>query len=154
PHRMEGRTRRFLEWATELSATAVRSGKQIDVSVKIENRHTGHDFPTGLPDRNVILLVEASDAGGALEQTGGARVPAWASGDGKMDPARDLGGRAGTGYARMLVDADGKGPVHYLRAVKAAAQDNRLRPGAADQVTVQFATHSGPVQVRIRVLHR
>jgi hypothetical protein len=154
PHRMEGRTRRFVEWATELSATATRNGTQLTVSVKIENRHTGHAFPTGLPDRNVIVLVEATDGEGALPQTGGPHVPVWASGDGKTDPGRDLAGRAGIGYARFLVDASGKGPVHYLRAVRASNQDNRLRAGATDRVTFQFTARRGPVKVRVRLLHR
>jgi hypothetical protein len=153
PHRFMGRTARFIAWATELSAHARRDGKELIVDVTVENRHTGHRFPSGLPDRNALLVVEARDAHGPLRLVDGPKLPAWASGDGRTDRARDLAGRPGRGYARMLAAADGESPVFYLRAVR-QNEDTRLMPGARDQAQFRFAATSEPVTVTARIVHR
>ncbi|HEX2572705.1 MAG TPA: multiheme c-type cytochrome, partial [Polyangia bacterium] len=64
PHGFEGVSERMIAWAVELRATARRVGGEIVVDVEVENRHTGHSFPSGLPDRHALLLVSASDGGG------------------------------------------------------------------------------------------
>src|SRR5262249_41785880 len=55
PHGFEGATPRMVAWAVELRLAARREGGEIAVDVELENRHTGHCFPSGLPDRNVVL---------------------------------------------------------------------------------------------------
>ena len=151
---MEGRSPRFIAFATELSASAKRVGDRIEVRVRVENRHTGHAFPSGFPDRNAILLVEVSDGSGLLTETDGPVVPWWASGDGRQDPGRDFAGRAGRGYARVLAAADGESPVFYLRAVKAGEDDSRLRAGSVDESTFGFKAVGGAARVRVSLRHR
>ena len=155
PHRVEGRSARYVAWATELSVAARRDADIISATVRVENRHTGHAFPSGLPDRNVLLLVEAMDDDGPLSAIDGPRLPSWASGDGATDPARDLAGVPGRGYARVLHDADGRGPVFYLRAVNAPyAGDTRLKVHGVDENTWRFTSRGKPVRVRARLVHR
>ncbi len=162
PHRFEGRSPRFIRWAVETFATADLSGEEVVVQVSLENRHTGHTFPSGLPDRNVLLRVEARDANGALVQTGGPRLPAWASGTG-IDPERDYAGQAGKGYARRLRDVSGNGPVFYIMAVGelepeddegVEEADNRVLPGEVDSTEVRFQFRGEPVTITVTVLHR
>ena len=155
PHEFKGRTARFVAWATELSASARRDGGQIAVDVAVENRHTGHRFPSGLPDRNALLVVTATDGTGApLALASGPTLPGWASGDGKTDPARDLAGQPGRGFARVLGASSGEAPVFYLRAVRDAAPDTRLAPGDVDRSSYRFAAGSGAVTVTARIVHR
>ena len=145
PHGFEGVSERMIAWAVELRATARRVGVEIVVDVEVENRHTGHSFPSGLPDRHALLLVSASDAGGTLTQTAGPTLPVAAERTG-----------AGQFYGRRLAAADGREPVFYAFAVRDAAPDTRLRPGAIDRTSFRFAPSAtgGPAEVRVEILHR
>jgi hypothetical protein len=87
-------------------------------------------------------------------------VPAWGTGDGVTDPARDYGGRPGAGFARVLASAKGESPVFYLRAVgagdaPAADADSRLRPGGSWSGRFDFSLPAGhSATVRARIIHR
>src|SRR5262249_33597911 len=69
----------------------------------LSNVGAGHDVPTGVTLRNLILLITARDReGAALPQVSGPTVPNWG---GVGDPTRgNLAGLPGKGYARVLVD--------------------------------------------------
>ncbi len=71
-HRILGTTAEFLENALSMTMEAEVVGDSVEVEVAITNDQTGHHVPTGVTIRNMILLVEASQAsdGEPLEHTG------------------------------------------------------------------------------------
>jgi hypothetical protein len=59
-----------------------------------------------------------------------------------------LAGKAGKIFAKMLLDANGKGPVPFWGA-PALSKDNRLVPDRADRGVYVFAEKSSLVRVRL-----
>src|SRR5690606_447275 len=64
-----------------------------------------------------------------------------------------LAGAAGTGFARVLVGADGDRMVPHFLAVDVAS-DNRLLPGGAAETTHRFAAPCADPEVRATLIHR
>jgi hypothetical protein len=104
----------------------------------------GHRVPTGFVDRNLVLVVQAFDAGRQ-------RVPARSGPVLSVRAGAELAGLAGRLYAKQLADFDGQGPVPFWRADPAVV-DTRLLPGRADRVRFVFGGRAETV--RVRVLHR
>jgi hypothetical protein len=97
--------------------------------------------PTGFVDRHLVLVVDAVDAAGQnVRASNGPVLPAYAG------PA--LKGRPGRVFAKLLVGADGTGPVPFwhddVRVI-----DNRLIPGKTDAITFTFRPALSSVRVRI-----
>jgi hypothetical protein len=64
---------------------------------------------------------------------------------------KELAGRAGKLYARLLKDFDGRSPAPFWKADPDAV-DSRLTPGEPDRVT--FAFPNGTTRLRLRLLYR
>jgi len=140
-HEFPGTTPEFLRQAVTLRARSTIDGEDLVVRVDLTNSGAGHDVPTGVTLRNLILVVSpATKDGEALEQRsaqegGGPRVPNWG---GVGDPAEhDFAGLAGKGYARVLVDENLVENVLFTEAV--GEFDNRVAAGATDTTTYRFA---------------
>jgi hypothetical protein len=117
-------------------------GFRADVEVRAEE--VGHWVPTGFVDRNLVLVVEAlAKDGRPLGRWDGPRLPAAAG--------KGYAGRPGKLYAKLLRDADGKGPVPFWRDVPEAV-DTRLVPGQPDRLHFTFVP--GADRIRLRLLHR
>lgn len=139
----DGSQLEMLRRSLRLEARAARGGGAVRVVMKLTAEGVGHRVPTGHPDRQVILVVEAADARGRPEAASeGPRLP---------PEAGALAGLAGKVYARQLRDEAGHGPASFWRAA-AEAEDTRLRPGVADAVAVSFPASAS--RLRVRVLHR
>lgn len=124
-----------------LRLEVTKSGRRVTTRLVAEN--VGHRVPTGFPDRQVLLVVEAFDARGKpVAQTSGPTLPT---------AAGDLAGRAGRVYARWPTDTGGHSPVPFWRALP-EPRDTRLLPDRADECGFNFA--SPPESLRVRVLHR
>ena len=95
------------------------------VTVRLWTEGAGHRVPTGFIDKHLILLVDGEDAAGkpvALQS--GPRLPAVAG--------KELEGRPGKLYAKLLHDFDGHSPAPFWRADPEAV-DTRLTPGRTDE---------------------
>lgn len=118
-----------------------KDGQRVTTRLVAEN--VGHRVPTGFIDRQLLLVVEAFDAGGKpISLTSGPTLPR---------AAGDLAGLPGRVHARWPTDAEGRTPVPFWRAIP-EVEDTRLIPHRADERVFTFA--SPPARVRVRVLHR
>lgn len=143
----------FMRASVALTATADRRGDTLRVRVSVANATAGHHLPTGSPMRQLLLVVDARDAGGrALPLVAGERLPSWA-GEGRE--AADLAGRPGRAFAKVLADlveypadrAQGRrfvryDPAPYWRPTVVVA-DTRIPAEATDVSEYAFALPRG-----------
>ena len=137
-HVFEGTTPDMLRRAGKLRVASVVDGQTLTVTAAVSTVGAGHDLPTGVTLRHLILVIDVTDRTGArLPQAtgsaGGPRVPDWG---GVGDPESGaFAGLPGRGYARVLVDQFLVENVLFTEAVNAF--DNRIKAGASD--TTQYA---------------
>jgi hypothetical protein len=111
------------------------------VRVDVTNSGAGHDLPTGVTIRNLILVVAPTTSDGTVlaqqgaADGGGPRVPNW-GGAGAGDE-RNFAGRPGKGFARVLVDENLVENVLFTEAINEF--DTRIAAGATDTSTYRFA---------------
>ena len=145
----------LLQNSVTMEVTASRSADNILVIVNIINDRTGHSIPTDSPLRQMILLVDAQDAGGkALTQVAGLTVPEWA---GVGNPAQGYyAGLPGTGYAKILIElwTEVTPTAAYWNPTRLVS-DNRIPALASDTNNFDFLspTH-GMVKVNVRLIFR
>lgn len=154
-HDIEGTSPAYLENAVSLAMTAVQSGNELEVEVSITNDQAGHSVPTGVTFRNMVLVVEAREAGGglALAQTSGSTVhPLGGQGDPLLG---DYAGQPGKLYMKINEDGAGTHAVVFTEAVT-IAEDNRIAPLATDTTVLCFAVPGNPADVEVdaRLIYR
>jgi len=127
----------FMQKTVAMTVTAQISGTHLAVDVAITNIFAGHHVPTDYPGRNMILLVEATDAQGhALPLASGPAVPEWGGAGSRPD---DYAGRPGKGYAKVLRDrVTGEYPVVSYWKQAFIQSDNRIPAGATDWSHYEF----------------
>ena len=134
----------MLRRCLRLEAAARPDGGGWAVAVRVTAEGVGHRVPTGFADRQVLLVVEGTDAEGKpVSPQAGPRLPGLAG--------KALAGKAGRLYAKVLQDFDGRSPAPFWRAAPEFA-DSRLKPGATDASEYRFP--AGVRSVRVRLLHR
>ena len=134
----------MLRRCLQLSLAAKRDGGDVRVSVELRTEGAGHRVPTGFVDRNLVLLVTATDdAGRELPVRDGPKLPVVAG--------KSMTGQAGRLYAKQLKDFDGRSPVPFWRA-DPDVTDTRLLPGQPDSATWRFPATA--TEVRVRIWHR
>ncbi len=154
-HRILGTTAEFLENALSMTMEAEVVGDSVEVEVAITNDQTGHHVPTGVTIRNMILLVEASQAsdGEPLEHTGSTVIHDLG---GVGDPAEGYyAGLPGRLYGKINIAENGTSPTFFTDAV-AIVDDNRIPALATDTTNYTFAipSESGDLEIRARVIYR
>lgn len=112
-----------------------------DIEVRVEG--AGHRVPTGFIDRHLLLVVDGLSGTIALPAASGPVLPAGAG--------RELVGRPGKLYAKLLHDFDGTTPAPFWRADPTVA-DTRLAPGQTDRLAFSFP--AGTERIRVRLLYR
>ena len=145
----------FLASAVTLILTATQASDGVLAAVAISNRGAGHSIPTDGWMRNLILLVEATDAAGnSLAYLGPQSVPQW-GGVGPVEQG-NYAGLPGKGFARLLEDWEGEAPAPPWRNGIRVRSDNRIGAGATDRSDYFFAlpASDGPVRVTARLIHR
>ena len=140
-HTFEGTTPDFLRRAVKLRSFAAVSGDTLTVDVSITNDGAGHAVPTGVTLRHLILLVTATERGGAAltyldKDKNGQTVPNW-GGIGDL-AAGNFAGQPGKGFARVLVD-NRFFAENVLFTDATSAFDNRIAAGATDSSSYHFA---------------
>jgi hypothetical protein len=134
----------MLRRGVKLAVTVKRERDGVHAQVEVRADGAGHRVPTGFIDRQLLLVVEPFGAGiRPLKARAGPVLPAAAG--------RELQGRPGRLYARILKDADGLSPAPFWRA-DGEPIDTRLLPGKPDLTTFVFPAETQRVQVRL--LHR
>ncbi len=138
----------LLKNTVTLESSAKRVGNQLNVQVSITNDKTGHHVPTDAPIRQMILVVEATDAGGnrlALKE--GPVNPDWAG---------NFAGQPGKTFMKVLRDEwTGETPTAaYWRPIT-IVEDTRLAALATDIQQFTFLLPAGTAaKVQVRVLFR
>ncbi len=172
PHRFEGTNqnasvgekKRYLEWAVDLTITntKVESGI-VSFDVNVVNSHTGHTYPSGVTQRNVVLLVEAAQSGTSLAQvneqtidTPGGNFP-----DGYYEGEGDYAGKPGKVFMkhnRMVVDNEELDPffndILYAFAVE-ELYDTRIKANQTDTTHYEFQTiDNSEITITARLIYR
>jgi nitrate/TMAO reductase-like tetraheme cytochrome c subunit len=134
----------MLRGAVTLSAATRRDGGVVRAEVEVRADGAGHRLPTGFIDRHLLLVGEGLGADGRpLPLQDGPVLSAVAG--------RELAGRPGKLYAKLLKDFDGQAPAPFWKADPDAA-DTRLTPGEPDRVTFTFP--EATARLRVRLLYR
>lgn len=146
---------KLLQNAVTMTATAQVEGDTVVVEVEITNDQTGHHVPTDSPLRHLILLVQATDAGGnQLTQLEGPRVPEWG---GTGDPNEGYcAGLPGKAFAKVLEElwTEISPSAAYWNPTRVLS-DNRLAALATDTSTYTFAApREGGAMVEVTLLFR
>jgi len=148
-HQMLGITdESFLASAVTMTSHATHDQNVLAVHVSIVNDKTGHKVPTDTPLRQMILIVEASDANGrALTLQQGPVNPAWAG---------NLAQRPGKTFAYILQDKmTGEYPTSAFWRQTNVVEDTRLAPLATDTTNYAFELPAGQTaKVQVRLLYR
>ncbi len=163
-HNMPGsRDARFIASALKINVAAEKNKNGLTVDVTITNEKAGHHFPTGVPMRNLILLVAANDGGGKkLEFAGGPVVPDWGGIGSEING--DYAGLPGKGFAKILGDAAAeypgkvnpnyRSPAPHWRQTRIVS-DNRIPAGGSDSSRYLFKPKkSGCSTVKVKLIYR
>jgi hypothetical protein len=145
----------FMQDAISLSAEAGRQGQAIQVQVTVENDNTGHKVPSDSPLRNLILLVEATDASGQpLSLLQGERLPDWA-GNEAGQPGH-YAGKPGRVFALLLKERwTGVSPTGAYWNPVEVVSDTRLAPLSRDESSFTFeAAEVGSTSLKIELIFR
>ena len=87
-----------MEWAVDLTVTNTRvENGVLSFDVNVTNSHTGHTYPSGVTQRNVVLLVEVAQLGTVLTQLNDQTIdkPGGNFPDGYFEGKGDYAGKPG-----------------------------------------------------------
>jgi hypothetical protein len=118
--------------------TPSADGRGIEVEITAER--VGHQVPTGFVDRQLILLVTATDEAGQRVAPGaGPRLP---------PSAGNWSGAAGMLYAKQLFDDKRYSPVPFWTPIEKIL-DTRLKPDEPDRRTFVFSASARQATVQL-----
>ena len=145
-----------------------KENNKLIVTVSVKNKNRGHDFPTGSPMRNAILLIEAKDKEGKeLRLIKGSKLSNYAG---------SLKDKPGKLFAKILQETSSlyavkhgeKGIAYRETANKLGipahdwwnvyiASDTRIKPNKEDISIYEFsvwALHATPLQINAKLIWR
>jgi hypothetical protein len=151
-HEFPGTTPEMLQSAVTLHAHSAVEDGALAVRVEVTNSGAGHDLPTGVTLRNLILVVTATTKDGtALAQVtgadGGPRIPNW--GGSGTEGSGNFAGMPGKGYARVLTDENLVENVLFTEAY--SEFDGRIKAGATDATTYRFTLPKNFAKEDVRI---
>jgi hypothetical protein len=134
----------MLRRCVRVAAVVQRESERVRSELRVSAEGAGHRVPTGFIDRHLLLVVDGLTARGeVVPPSDGPRLPTVAG--------KELAGKAGWLYAKLLKDEEGKSPVPFWKA-NAEPVDTRLTPGEAD--VTRYVFPAKVERVRVRVLYR
>jgi hypothetical protein len=157
----------FMKQAIDLQLRTEQKGNRLNVIATVTNLSAGHHYPSGNPMRNMILLVDASNADGrSLPLIDGDKVPIW-GGVGSVAEG-NYAGLPGRGFAKILRDAipypDSREKRHFRPEYPAPhwrpaliESDTRIPANGTDSSHYGFrvpAGQNGPVRITARLIYR
>tara|TARA_Y100000031_G_scaffold152303_1_gene195197 strand:+ start:491 stop:2161 length:1671 start_codon:yes stop_codon:yes gene_type:complete len=139
------RNQKFMSEAIKMDLKVSFHDSILNVIVEITNEKAGHHYPTGVPMRNMILLVSTVDSlGNNLKQVEGPTVPNW-GGIGLYEEG-NFAGFPGKGFAKVLADISKEFPSvnknyqyptpHWKQSV--VLKDNRIPAKGTDVSLFKF----------------
>lgn len=138
-----GSQEEMLRGCLSLGGHVRRDGAALAVTAEVVASQVGHRVPTGYIDRQVILVVEATDAAGRpVAPLDGPLLP---------KPAGGLAGKPGRLFAKVLDDPDGHAPAPFWWS-GGDLRDTRLWPERPETITWRFPDAAR--SVRLRLLYR
>lgn len=148
-HTMRGASdETLLQNTVTMTTDAQRGDNQVQVQVSITNDQAGHDVPTDVPIRSLILVVEAVDASGNV----------FALVDGSTNPAfsGNYGGLPGKTFAKVLKDNwTGETPTAAFWRPVTIVEDNRISPFETDTTNYTFTVPANEaVTINVRLIYR
>lgn len=153
-HDFPGATPELLKDAATLSVEGDVESGVLTVTVGVKNVNVGHNLPSGIAIRNMLLLVTPVRANGdTLRYLGTERVPDY-GGSGPVS-AGNYAGYPGRGFALVFADQLGRRNVMDWQAVKIVT-DTRIKPKATDTSVYRFAMppNSGKMTIQTRLIYR
>ncbi len=161
---LPGKRKRYLDWAVDLTVTNARVENGIlSFDVNVINSHTGHTYPSGVTQRNVVLLVEATQSGTVLAQSNDQVVdtPGGNFPEGHYEGKGDYAGKPGKIFMkhnRMVVDNEELSPffhdVLYAYAVE-ELYDTRIKANQTDTSHYEFQTiDTNKITITARLIYR
>jgi hypothetical protein len=142
----QGSLGEMLHRCVRVEAALARDGNGVRCRVSVRVEGAGHRVPTGYIDRQLLLVAEGFDtAGRALAPLRvGSRLP--------EEAGRELAGKPGRLYAKVLRDEAGHRPAPFWGHDGAEPSDTRLIPGQVDRLELEYP--AGLARLRVRVLYR
>ena len=139
-HRTPGGELKMLASTLSLNVQRKATARGIEVRVEVVSSNVGHRVPTGFPDRQLVLVVDAFDAdGNRVEPLEGPRLPAsvgeWSALPGML-------------YAKQLTGERRRTPIPYWLPVFDML-DTRLHPNRPDRRAFVFPASVERVTVRL-----
>jgi mono/diheme cytochrome c family protein len=135
----------LLQNTAKLDITTERDGDTLTVEVRVTNTNAGHHIPTDSPLRQILLVVEVTDANGnpiALES--GTTLPEWTG---------DLAGQPGVYYAKILEEIWTEiSPTGAYWSPTRIVEDTRLAAFESHSSSYTFAVdqdQSAMIEVRL-----
>ena len=130
--------RQSLQMRVDIKSEPERQRRTVDIEITAQN--VGHRVPTGFVDRQLILVVEASDADGQrVSLLEGTRLPA---STGKWS------GLPGALFAKQLFDEKGRTPVPFWLPIL-KIEDTRLQPDAPERRLFAFPATAQRLTVQL-----
>jgi hypothetical protein len=143
-HQFPGGTPEMLRRCLKVSAVVTPEADGLRATVEVLADDVGHRVPTGFIDRSLVLVVEPlNTAGKPLAVKTGPALSAVVG--------RDLTGKPGRLYAKLLLDDDGTNPAPFWKR-SAEPIDTRLVPGKPDRSEFSFPKEAR--RVRLRLIYR
>lgn len=146
PHTFHGASEDYLQEVASVEISLIQAEGTLQVEALVENLYAGHALPTGMPFRNMLLVIEATVDGTPLEYVGEDVVP---------DYGGTWAGRPGAGFAKVLGDAKGTRNVDFWNATQ-VLEDTRLP--ALGELTAYYSFElpqtGGKVSVTATLVYR
>ncbi len=139
----------YLQNAVSMTTTVTIDQDELLVGVSVINDKTGHHVPTGVPLRQIMLVVEVRDMSDELlTLTSGDVLPDWAG---------DYRGQPGRGYAKILQDdSTGELPAFSFWRPTTIFTDTRIPALTTDTSHYRFTlpADSPITTVHTRLIYR